>query len=85
MDNPKTVRLAKEDFIMGVFVCKDGTKVELIFDDEGNFEKFGDEATEEDKEKFNAEMKKWYNSGVKGGREDGEANGKASPKRDDDY
>ena len=46
---------------MGFWKCKDGTEVEMIFNEQGQFVKFGDDVKEEDVEKakneINAEQK----------------------------
>lgn len=41
---------------MGYWKCDDGTKVEIIFDEQGEFIKFGDDATKEDIEKAKQEI-----------------------------
>jgi hypothetical protein len=41
---------------MGKWECKDGTMVEIIFDEEGKFVKFGDGVTEENAEKVKQEI-----------------------------
>ena len=41
---------------MGYWQCKDGAKVELIFDDNGDFVRFGDDVKQEDAEKYIKEL-----------------------------
>ena len=44
---------------MGFYECKDGTMVELIFDDKGDFVKFGEGVKKEDAEKAKKEIVEW--------------------------
>ena len=44
---------------MGFWQCKDGTMVEMIFDEEGNFVKFGNGVKKEDAEKATKEILEW--------------------------
>lgn len=44
---------------MGFWKCKDGTMVEMLFDNEGNFIKFAGDVKKEDKEKATKEILKW--------------------------
>lgn len=41
---------------MGFWQCNDGTMVEMIFDDEGKFLRFGDGTSEESAEKAKKEI-----------------------------
>lgn len=41
---------------MGFWECKDGTMVEMIFNKEGKFIKFGNDVTEENAEKCKKEI-----------------------------
>ena len=43
-------------FYMVFFRCKDGTEVELIFNDEGEFVMFGDNVSKEDADKAEEEI-----------------------------
>jgi len=44
---------------MGFWQCKDGTMVEMIFYDIGDFAKFGDEVKDEDAMKATKEIMEW--------------------------
>jgi len=44
---------------MGFWKCKDGAMVEMIFDEEGNFVKFGNGVKKEDAEKAEKEILEW--------------------------
>lgn len=37
---------------MGLWKCNDGTMVEMIFNEQGDFVKFGDDVSEKDAEKL---------------------------------
>ncbi len=45
---------------MGFWECKDGTMVEMIFDDNGKFVKFGDNVKVEDIKKVKKEIKEEF-------------------------
>lgn len=44
-----------EDF-MGIWKCNDGTEVEMIFNNDGDFEKFGEGVTDENADKAKKEI-----------------------------
>lgn len=45
--------------IRGFWKCKDGTMVEMIFDNQGEFVRFGDDVKKEDAEKATKEILEW--------------------------
>ena len=50
---------------MGLWECKDGTMVEMIFDEEGKFVKFGDDISKENAEKAENEIMVEHNQQVR--------------------
>lgn len=45
---------------MGFYKCKDGTMVEMIFDNLGNFVRFGDDVKKEDADRAEKEIREWF-------------------------
>lgn len=53
---------------MGFWQCKDGTMVEMIYNDNLEFERFGDNVSNEDAEKAKKEIAEWIKQQLREGR-----------------